>query len=127
MTSLLINLIVFAAIASTAAYACWRVMRAVPAEEWPASSIDYAALHAHWREQVQVRDWDGLYAQVRRWQRIAMPGSTYAQTMQVARNLNDAVFRFAVPAEVMAVTDCAGSVLPHRRWSRTERVAVSLS
>lgn len=102
MTLLLLNLLVLSAVALTAVLACAQLLHAWPGDDGPQPSIDYRALQAHWREQGQVSDWDGLRAQVGRWQQIAAPGSTHAQVEQVARDLNAAVFRFAVPGETPA-------------------------
>lgn len=52
----------------------------------------------YWRELEQARDWDGLKAQLRRWQQVANPGWDEAQIDEVTRALNQAVFRFAEPA-----------------------------
>jgi hypothetical protein len=109
MTFLLINLLVLAAVAATVVFAYAQVQHAAAADDGPQASIDYHALQAHWREQGQVRDWEGLRAQVRRWQQIAAPGNTQAQSEQVARDLNAAVFRFAVPGEPPTFGDGAGA------------------
>jgi hypothetical protein len=107
MGFLLINLLVLAAVAATAVLAYAQALHAATGDECPQPGIDYHALQAHWREQGQVRDWDSLRAQVRRWQQIAAPGSTRAQSEQVARDLNAAVFRFAVPGPTPAFGDSA--------------------
>lgn len=93
MLLLMINLLVFAAVAAAAfRYAC------VPGEEGEeGAGVDYRKLHALWAVQGQARDWDSLRDQVRRWHEIAVPGCAPSVTEQVARDLNAAVFRFAVP------------------------------
>ena len=48
----------------------------------------------HWREQRQARDWDSLKAQVRRWQGNAGLGWSEADVTEVARHLNDTIYRF---------------------------------
>lgn len=48
----------------------------------------------HWREQRQARDWDGLMAQVRRWQGNAGLGWNEADVAEVARHLNDTIYRY---------------------------------
>jgi hypothetical protein len=51
----------------------------------------------YWREIGQARDWEGLKAQLRRWQQLANPGWDEERIEEVARALNNAVFRFAEP------------------------------
>lgn len=116
MSFMLINLLVLAvaAAAGLAAYAWVEQSRA--GDDWPSPAVDYAALHAHWCQQGQVSDWDSLHAQVRRWQEIAAPGSTREQTEQVARDLNAAVFGFAMPARSIE-----GGTAPARRRARRPR------
>jgi len=48
----------------------------------------------HWRDQRQARDWDSLKAQVRRWQGNAGLGWSEADVTEVARHLNDTIYRF---------------------------------
>lgn len=114
MTFMLINLLVLAAMAAAALAAYAWVTQSGSGEDWPASAVDYGALHAHWREQGQVSDWDSLHAQVRRWQAIASPGSTSEQTEQVARDLNAAVFGFAMPARAIGSVAGASARGPRR-------------
>jgi mono/diheme cytochrome c family protein len=49
----------------------------------------------HWRDQRQARDWDSLKAQVRRWQGNAGLGWSEDDVNEVARHLNDTIYRFA--------------------------------
>jgi len=48
----------------------------------------------HWRGKKLVRDWDSLRAQVRRWQDAAQLGWRNEEIDQVARHLNDTIYRF---------------------------------
>lgn len=100
MSFLLVNLLVLAVVAAAAVLAYSQMLRA-EADEWmaPGPGIDYAALQAHWRGLTPARDWDSLRAQVRRWQEASASGAEANPCDEVARNLNEAVFRFAVPGE----------------------------
>lgn len=51
----------------------------------------------HWRDQRLARDWDGLVAQVRGWQARASLGWNDDDVLEVARHLNDIVYRFERP------------------------------
>jgi mono/diheme cytochrome c family protein len=53
----------------------------------------------HWRDRRLATDWDSLAAQVRRWQASALLRWSDADIMEVTRYLNDAIYRFAPPAE----------------------------
>lgn len=53
----------------------------------------------HWRSHKQARDWDSLKAQVRRWQATANLGWSESDITDVARHLNDTIYRFAEPEE----------------------------
>lgn len=48
----------------------------------------------HWREGRQASDWDSLRAQVRRWQAEAQLGWTEADIVEVARYLNERIYRY---------------------------------
>ncbi len=48
----------------------------------------------HWRQDKLARDWNSLRAQVRRWQDIAKLGWRNDEIDQVARHLNDTIYRF---------------------------------
>ena len=54
----------------------------------------------HWREQKQVTDWPSLTFQVRRWQASAQLNWTEADIDDVARHLNDSIYR--LPARKVA-------------------------
>jgi hypothetical protein len=51
----------------------------------------------HWRDQRLARDWPGLLAQVRGWQARANLGWSDGDITEVARHLNDAIYRFPRP------------------------------
>lgn len=48
----------------------------------------------HWRDERQARDWDSLKAQVRRWQGNAGLAWSDADIVEVARHLNDTIYRY---------------------------------
>ncbi len=50
----------------------------------------------HWRAAKLATDWATLVAQVHRWQAVARLQWTDEDVMQVARHLNDTVYRFPV-------------------------------
>ena len=104
MLFLLINLMVLALVAAAGVFAYAHVLQASEADEWmvPAPTTDYGALQAYWRDLAPARDWESLQVQVRRWQPAGAPGADAVDCSEVARNLNEAVFRFAVPAQGMA-------------------------
>lgn len=104
MSFLLINLVVLAVVAAAGVLAYAQMLQASEADEWTAAapSIDYGALQAHWRGLAPARDWESLQAQVRRWHEAAASGAGPAHCEEVARNLNQAVFRFAVPGDPLA-------------------------
>lgn len=51
----------------------------------------------HWRDQRLARDWPGLVAQVRGWQARAELGWSDGDITEVARHLNDTIYRFQRP------------------------------
>lgn len=104
MSFLLINLVVLAVVAAAAVLAYAQMLQS-EADEWldPAPGVDYAVLQAHWRGLAPARDWESLQAQVRRWHEGAASAPGLARCDEVARNLNQAVFRFAVPGEALAL------------------------
>lgn len=51
----------------------------------------------HWRDQRLARDWAGLLAQVRGWQARAELGWSDGDITEVARHLNDTIYRFQRP------------------------------
>ena len=48
----------------------------------------------HWRDGRAARDWTTLKFQVRRWQDAASLGWSDSDIQEVARYLNDAIYRF---------------------------------
>jgi mono/diheme cytochrome c family protein len=58
----------------------------------------------HWRENKLATDWDTLKAQVRRWQGVARLAWTEADVDEVARYLNDTIYRYPEPARVGLLT-----------------------
>ena len=53
----------------------------------------------HWRANSQVRDWQGLLAQVTRWQANAGLGWSGNDVREVARHLNDSIYRLPLPEQ----------------------------
>lgn len=53
----------------------------------------------HWRALRQARDWDSLKAQVTRWQGTARLGWSDDDITEVARHLNETIYRFALPQQ----------------------------
>jgi mono/diheme cytochrome c family protein len=51
----------------------------------------------HWRNNKQANDWDSLKAQVRRWQGAKLLQWSEADITEVARHLNDTIYRFPRP------------------------------
>lgn len=105
MSFLPISLMVLAVVAAAGVVACAQMLQWSEADEWlaPAPGVDYTALQAHWRGLAPAGDWDSLRTQVRRWHEAAARGAEAANYEEVARNLNRAVFRFAVPGEALAL------------------------
>ena len=51
----------------------------------------------HWRDNRVARDWDGVRAQVRRWQGNNSLGWSDADIEAVARHLNQRYYRYKLP------------------------------
>ena len=51
----------------------------------------------HWRDQRLARDWPGLVEQVRGWQARASLSWGEGDIVEVARHLNDTIYRFERP------------------------------
>lgn len=51
----------------------------------------------HWRDRRIARDWPGLVEQVRAWQARASLGWSEGDIVEVARHLNDTIYRFPRP------------------------------
>jgi hypothetical protein len=100
MMSLIVSLLVLAAVAAGAifVYADTPMPSSGEGGLCAGHATAYHEPQLYWRELGQARDWESLKAQVRRWQEIARPGFGESEIEEIARNLNQAVFRFAVPA-----------------------------
>ena len=57
----------------------------------------------HWRDQRLARDWPALVAQVRDWQQRAHLGWSEGDIVEVARHLNDTIYRFERPLAALAL------------------------
>jgi mono/diheme cytochrome c family protein len=66
---------------------------------YDAHCVECHNTQVHWRSLRQARDWKTLLAQVNRWQAAAQLGWSEDDTTEVARYLNDTIYRFAVPRE----------------------------
>lgn len=64
----------------------------------------------HWRERRLATDWASLRAQVRRWQGAAHLGWSDDDILEVARHLNDRIYRFPVGAEKVISLRAASSI-----------------
>lgn len=100
MTPLIISFLVLVAVAAGVLFTWARTLSAMDADQAlaPAPATVYQNAHLYWREIGQARDWDGLKAQLQRWQQLANPGWGEERIEEVARALNEAVFRFAQPS-----------------------------
>ena len=63
--------------------------------------IECHTTQIHWRANRQALDWDTLKFQVRRWQGVLSLGWTESDADDVARYLNDTIYRF--PRQVSQV------------------------
>ena len=99
MTSLLVSFLLFAGLAAGILFAYARSLPGPVEDEllYSGAAPAYQAIQAYWGELGQARDWEGLKLQVRRWQQVTAPGCSETEIEQMARNLNQAVFRFAMP------------------------------
>ena len=99
MTSLLVSCLLFAALAALILFAYARTLPGPMEDEllYSGAAPAYQAVQAYWGELGQARDWESLKLQVRRWQQVTAPGCSECEVEQMARNLNQAVFRFAMP------------------------------
>jgi hypothetical protein len=66
----------------------------------------------HWRQKKLATTWDTLKAQVQRWQGVAGLDWSEAEIEEVARHLNETIYRYPEPARVGGL---APSLL---QWSR---------
>lgn len=66
----------------------------------------------HWRDQRLATDWASLRAQVRRWQGVAKLGWSDDDILEVARHLNDRIYRYPVSGDKV-VSQRATSPIGH--------------
>jgi mono/diheme cytochrome c family protein len=64
--------------------------------------LDCHSTQVHWREGKQVRDSKSLRLQVRRWAQIGHLAWDDADVEEVARYLNDTIYRYPQPPEAQA-------------------------
>ena len=53
----------------------------------------------HWRDNRLAKDWNGLAAQVRRWQGTALLNWSEPDILDVTRYLNESIYRFPPPPD----------------------------
>jgi len=70
----------------------------------------------HWRDKRLASDWPKLVAQVRRWQGVASLGWSEADIQEVARHLNDRIYRHPAGGD-KATSMLAPSSLRHRGFT----------
>jgi len=91
------------------ALACTAAMAqpAVPASRGQALYATHCiACHntqVHWRDEKLATDWAGLKAQVRRWQATAALAWSEADIVEVARYLNDAIYRYPQTSDLVGL------------------------
>ena len=56
----------------------------------------------HWRDQRVATDWTRLKAEVRRWQNTAALNWSEADILEVARYLNESIYRFPQTSDPLA-------------------------
>ena len=90
---------------STVLLAIGMLVTAASAQAEPRGELLYSthciACHTaqvHWRDRKLATDWNGLVAQVRRWQATGMLGWSEDDILDVTRYLNDHYYRFASPS-----------------------------
>lgn len=66
--------------------------------------IECHTTRMHWRDEKRARDWDSLKAQVRRWQDAASLGWSDADIAEVARHLNDTIYRYPQSSDRLSLT-----------------------
>lgn len=55
----------------------------------------------HWRDARLATDWDSLKREVRRWQATNALAWSEADVVQVARHLNDTIYRYAQTSDLL--------------------------
>jgi mono/diheme cytochrome c family protein len=88
--------------------ACVVLVLASPAKAQTRGELLYSthcvACHTtqiHWRDQKLATDWGSLLMQVRRWQASNSLGWNEDDIIQVARHLNESIYRFPRPQALM--------------------------
>lgn len=64
----------------------------------------------HWREQRVATDWTRLKAEVRRWQGTAALNWSEGDIVEVARHLNESIYRYPQTADPLA--NLRGDIVP---------------
>ncbi len=72
---------------------------------YAAHCIECHTAQMHWRADRQATDWETLRAQVRRWQGTAGLGWSDTDIDDVARHLNDTIYRYALPQQQASRAD----------------------
>lgn len=62
--------------------------------------ISCHSTQVHWRDGKAAADWSSLKAQVRRWQLNTGLGWTEADIKEVARHLNETIYRYPLTGQV---------------------------
>jgi hypothetical protein len=57
----------------------------------------------HWRERKLVTDWASLVAEVKRWQAAGRLQWSESDVDQVARHLNETIYRYETPSRATAM------------------------
>jgi mono/diheme cytochrome c family protein len=63
----------------------------------------------HWREKRSASNWEGLKAQVRRWQDAASLAWTDRDILDVSRYLNDSIYHFEQTADPVSLSSLGGN------------------
>jgi mono/diheme cytochrome c family protein len=66
---------------------------------YDAHCIECHNAQIHWRALSQASDWSSLVVQVNRWQAAAMLGWSGDDIVEVARYLNETIYKFPLPQE----------------------------
>lgn len=63
----------------------------------------------HWRDSRSATNWSSLVYQVRRWQGVASLGWTDRDILEVARYLNDSIYRFEATTDPVSSLTLRGA------------------
>jgi two-component SAPR family response regulator len=66
----------------------------------------------HWRERKLATDWPSLVNEVRRWQVAGRLQWSEADVEQVARHLNETIYRYATPLRAAAIASRSTDTSP---------------